>query len=832
MDFKELSKRYGFNMFPLRARSKIPALEGWIQYQTEQFTGTFQEGQNAAIVCGITSGNLIVVDIDSVDLLPLFDKYRGRTFQVKTGERGEHFYFRIPANMPTRGRKLKNAAGNEIDIKVQGGYVVAPGSTHPKTGLKYEITCEAEPLSIDFKEIIKILEDGGMKVVQTRKSRRTPATEGDRNSSMYWFCVGCVKELGLQGIDLQRIALEHNKKYEPPLSESEVITCAEHAEKYTDDDEIRPSDVEEAIMHTRDIARKLETIDIMAFREDIRILGITNVLNNIREIRGDVQIDIGHRTRFRDIRPAMFAKEPVGFDAMVIAEDDTGTYTKSGIFSCGKCQEKLGEFKCDRMYRLPTPRCEHCGGKGIMDSATGEGYFKKLRIQEIIDGNILSNSEQREVEVYDDDAGKVSVGDRKSMVARFRTIPGKNNRNQILMEILWMNDMGQEPGKMPTIDEVNRWRSGGDILQKAIESFVPEVLDMDMIKKLMLCSMVGGISIEGNRSNIHIAIFGHTGTGKSKLLRGMTRVVPGSAYVDAGMASAVGLLSPMVEISGRMIPGAGTLSKHTGSVVGIDEANMGYLEMDKLRSCLEDGIVTINKAGFPDTELPADTTIIFTGNLAGKAYDTSMSMEDNTKFEWQILSRVDIVVYVQRPKGRFMAGEVKKKFSSGWTAPMDLEELQRYITFGKRMNLTAPDAIDPTVEEVYNFWSEISDQYGLQVDTRHQYAVYRLAGALSRLHLRETITVEDVLEAKEMIEYAAGSLGIKVEKRADKEIFKAAFIKKQRVDGTCRKSDIVDDLTSRFQDQTKAYEIIQKLRADGMISEDNNNCFKLEGDWK
>jgi putative DNA primase/helicase len=90
---------------------------------------------NVGIITGSASG-IMVLDIDGQEgedflknrpTLPV-------TWEVKTGK-GRHIYFRYP-----KGTRLGNKVrlGPKIDFRGEGGYVVAPPSVHPDTGMPYE----------------------------------------------------------------------------------------------------------------------------------------------------------------------------------------------------------------------------------------------------------------------------------------------------------------------------------------------------------------------------------------------------------------------------------------------------------------------------------------------------------------------------------------------------------------------------------------------------------------------------------------------------------------------------------------------------------------------
>ncbi len=119
----------GYSVFPLRSRSKRPT-GPWKQYQTtpasrELILGwSLDPGLNIGIATGAIS-SIVVLDLDSADALSEAER-RGLpdTVQVRT-PRGHHLYFSHP------GRDVCNRAGvfPGADIRGDGGYVVAPGST-------------------------------------------------------------------------------------------------------------------------------------------------------------------------------------------------------------------------------------------------------------------------------------------------------------------------------------------------------------------------------------------------------------------------------------------------------------------------------------------------------------------------------------------------------------------------------------------------------------------------------------------------------------------------------------------------------------------------------
>ena len=143
---------YGFNVFPLAYKTKDRPFGSWTAYQTRKATeeeldawSEQHPGCNWAVLCGETSQDLVVFDCDDADAIEWAEKHLPETpFKVKTGH-GIHFYYRLPEAMKDWikkfiPRKQIQYKGAELhaDIRRQGNYVIAPGSTHPE-GAVYEL---------------------------------------------------------------------------------------------------------------------------------------------------------------------------------------------------------------------------------------------------------------------------------------------------------------------------------------------------------------------------------------------------------------------------------------------------------------------------------------------------------------------------------------------------------------------------------------------------------------------------------------------------------------------------------------------------------------------
>lgn len=124
--------KQGYSVIPLSKRSKIPAVE-WKLYQSRKPTVDevvkWFEGRelNIGIVTGHVS-KLVVIDID-IDKggkpLEMIDRFPTDMI-CKTGK-GYHLYYTHPGWVVENHVELLTG----VDVRADGGYVVAPPSVHP-----------------------------------------------------------------------------------------------------------------------------------------------------------------------------------------------------------------------------------------------------------------------------------------------------------------------------------------------------------------------------------------------------------------------------------------------------------------------------------------------------------------------------------------------------------------------------------------------------------------------------------------------------------------------------------------------------------------------------
>lgn len=239
------AKKYGWAVFPVRPETKAPHTPHGCKDAKKDagaIRAWWKRWPNDSI--GIATGsvsNLIVIDEDIDDdkgldgyvSVSAWEKENGvklpETARAITGRGGAHLYYHYT------GADISNRTGilDGVDVRAEGGYVVAPPSIHPN-GVEY--AWEDDPADIGISEIDDVV----------RKFLAIKSTSGDgesfqlpsiiesgkRNSTLYRFACS----LQAQGLSdtavMAAVREENNVRCVPPIDEDELTQLVGSALKY------------------------------------------------------------------------------------------------------------------------------------------------------------------------------------------------------------------------------------------------------------------------------------------------------------------------------------------------------------------------------------------------------------------------------------------------------------------------------------------------------------------------------------------------------------------------------------------------------------------------
>ncbi len=237
-------RQEGFSIIPVPYKSKR-AIIRWFEFQKRQPTDSEIQrwfsgnNTNVAVICGKVSGNLVALDCDSEEVFyeltsticPKVDVEDILDF-TRVSETGRGYQIWLRTKEPVKSMKFP-----KLDIKGEGGYVIAPPSIHPN-GKQYKFVnpdtqirlidnlCD---IGVDVKRVTEIPSSKQPNWVSLALSG---VIEGQRNDTCLKLA-GYFKNKHPQDIT-ETILLDWNtSKNKPPLPEAEILSTITSAYSYT-----------------------------------------------------------------------------------------------------------------------------------------------------------------------------------------------------------------------------------------------------------------------------------------------------------------------------------------------------------------------------------------------------------------------------------------------------------------------------------------------------------------------------------------------------------------------------------------------------------------------
>lgn len=224
LNLAKIYKGKGFSVIPLIPKGKKPAITSWTEYQNriatdDELQKWFGNGSkyNVGIVTGKIS-KIDVLDLDSQEAIQYAKNHKfPETPAVKT-YKGFHVYYKHKDGV-RNFQKRDDLPG--IDLRGDGGYVVAPPSLHP-SGHNYHWV-EGKGLDdIPYGELPEVVLAKKLQDKKHLKELYNGAQKGNRNDSLVRLVGSWVND-GLTYDECMENALLWNNKNYPPLLEKEIV---------------------------------------------------------------------------------------------------------------------------------------------------------------------------------------------------------------------------------------------------------------------------------------------------------------------------------------------------------------------------------------------------------------------------------------------------------------------------------------------------------------------------------------------------------------------------------------------------------------------------------
>jgi DNA replication licensing factor MCM4 len=306
-------------------------------------------------------------------------------------------------------------------------------------------------------------------------------------------------------------------------------------------------------------------------------------------------------------------------------------------------------------------------------------------------------------------------------------------------------------------------------------ALAPSIWELDDVKKGVLLMLFGGVNKKltnkSLRGEINVLLCGDPGTSKSQLLSYVHKIAPRGLYTSGKGTSAVGLTAYVYKD-----PETKELTLESGALVLSDRGVCCIDEFDKmsdsarsiLHEAMEQQTVSVAKAGIIAT-LNARTSVLASANPIESRYNPKLSIVENINLSPTLLSRFDLIYLIlDKPNPvtdrRLAKHLVALFYKEGTTrsAAVDPKLLADYISFARlHIQPKITDEAALALVEGYvdmrmvgNSSNHARNKKMITATPRQLEAIIRLSEAHARLHYRNQVLREDVLEATRLMNVA------------------------------------------------------------------------------
>ncbi len=533
------------------------------------------------------------------------------------------------------------------------------------------------------------------------------------------------------------------------------------------------------------------------------------------------------------------------------------------MFQCRICDEKIPQTQEEGRYTEPV-RCPLCDKKTPMRLLAQESQFRdwqKVRIQES-PAELPPGQMPRSIDVvFEGDLVDLSrPGDLVRITGILQTTPDFSRRGgrlatfNIFIEAIGVEVTEKEHEQIDLSEEdekkIKELADDPYVHERIVASIAPSIQGHETIKESIALLLFGGVSKtlpDGTRlrGKSNILMIGDPGTGKSQILKFVSSLAVRALYTSGKGSSAAGLTAAVMHDaeSGAMTLEAGVLVLADQGIACIDEFDkMDPTDRTAIHEAMEQHTVSIAKAGIIAT-LNARTSILAAANPTLGRYESSLSVQDNIRLPFTILSRFDLVWImvdtIEETKDRELAQfilnmhQMKKTKSSPTIPPVTQDFLKKYIAYANRYVI--PQLTTEAAEVIENFYVGLrkSAEGGaaVPITARQLESLVRLAEARAKMALKPKVSKEDAQAAVRLMEDSLRMVALdrvtgKID--IDKLVSKMSAAQRSSSDiiikairdmesETVNKDALVQKAVSMGLSSEQAEEVIAKLLAEGIL---------------
>ncbi len=540
-------------------------------------------------------------------------------------------------------------------------------------------------------------------------------------------------------------------------------------------------ELSEEILESPEELLKAGELTVKEFDLPKKITKFTLRLNNLPD---------SQKVKISEIRSKHLTKL-IWVDGIVRNKTDVRPHVTAAKFECPSCGNILNVLQLDKKYKEPT-RCG-CGRKG---------KFKEIS-KALVDGQGLSleepsdeldGTQPKRINVFLKDdlvspfsERKSSPGARIKLSGWVTEVPitlrtgGQSTKYDLIIEANNLESVQDDFMELKVdekdLEQIKKIAASDDPLRRLANSLAPSIFGHDKVKEALTLQLAGGcrkVRPDGvvTRGDMHMLLIGDPGSGKSQLLKRITKIAPKARFTSGKGATSAGLTASVVkdEFLGGWNLEAGTLVLANRGFAVIDEMDkMGKEDRSALHEALEQQTVSISKANIQAT-LRCETTVIAAANPKFGRFDPFDLVANQIDMPPTLINRFDLIFPIKdlpnREKDEQAASFILKLHQEPEAAVSEIDSnlLKKYFAY-IRQNLQ-PRMSDEAIHELKEYYINMRNSgraddgsiKSIPITARQLEGLVRLSEAAAKIRLSSIVTKNDAHKAIELVDYCLNQI--------------------------------------------------------------------------
>lgn len=482
------------------------------------------------------------------------------------------------------------------------------------------------------------------------------------------------------------------------------------------------------------------------------------------------------------------ASRLVVFEGMISTIDKVRPYTPLVFWECQICGAKIPVLSDDDILRKPymctDPECRN-------------KQFFEICDKKIVDRQYLTVSE-RELSISPEEVNGYVSGElvndikpdkRKLLsgnIARFYAIsevinPEVNRQKRATAKIVAKiinYEMVEESFAdikftQKDIEKIKKFSEKKNIISIFADAIDDTLIGSEYtpIKQAIVLQFFGGSvnGVCGHHGNIHIAIVGDPGKGKTTFLRNVISFAPKAMYAVGTSATGKGLMAALDinDVTKNKILRPGPFVRCNGGLIGVDECDkMGPDDIQYMGEALQNGTFTYTKAGI-HAVLDANTSCLLSANPKYLQFDTlspippqiniPVNIQDRFDLKFLLWDKPDAEVDYNLARAILQNKKPKKN--------IEVDFVRKYIAYARaNHNPDIPDDVNHYLASFYQRFRnskkrEEDASIPIPITARQVYSLKKLTEASAKMRLSDIASIEDAKIAKKLFMVCMDQLG-------------------------------------------------------------------------